>query len=129
MNFFLFNTAPGSVGNINVSFNVGSTFNTATHMYILDITISWEEPINPRGEITSYEVTVAQSDNSSAIIYTSDSLTVTSLTQSVMVLPFTNYTVTVTASTSAGQGDPDSVIILSPKGSKKIMQKCMHNYC
>ena len=37
-----------------------------------------------------------------------------------MVLPFTNYTVTVTASTSAGQGDPESAIELSPEAGIQI---------
>ena len=36
-----------------------------------------------------------------------------------MVLPFTNYTVTVTASTSAGQGDSGSVIEMSPDAGKQ----------
>ena len=80
--------------------------------------IFWKEPVEPNGVITSYEVTVAQTDNSSVIVYTDDSLTVTSVTQSVEVLPFTNYTVTVTASTSAGQGDPKSIVELSPEADK-----------
>ena len=42
--------------------------------------------------------------------------TATTVTASVMVLPFTNYTVTVAASTSAGQGEETSVTIES--GSK-----------
>ena len=88
-------------------------------MYTLDMTVTWERPTNPNGVITSYEVTVAQTDNSSVIVYTDDSLTVTSVTQSVMVLPFTSYTVTVTASTSAGQGDPESVVELSPEAGKQ----------
>ena len=84
-------------------------------MYSLDLNIAWDEPINPNGVITSYEVTVTQTDNSSDIVYTDDSLTVTSVTQSVMVLPFTNYTVTVTASTSAGEGDKSTIIIEFPE--------------
>ena len=93
-------------------------YNTDTQMYTLDMNIMWVEPVNPNGIITSYEVTVTQTDNSNNIVYTDDSLTVTSVTESVMVLPFTNYTVTVTASTSAGQGDPESVVELSPDAGK-----------
>ena len=88
-------------------------------MHTLDMTVTWEQPTNPNGDITSYEVTVTQADNSSVIVYTDDSLTVTSVTQSVMVLPFTNYTVTVTASTLAGEGDPESVVELSPEAGKQ----------
>ena len=72
-------------------------------MLILDV--SWEEPINPNGIITSYEVTVAEADNSSVIVYIDDSLTVTSVNQTMMIQPFTDYNVTVAASTSAGQGE------------------------
>ena len=87
-------------------------------MYYLVLNISWEEHVEPNGVITSYEVTVAQTDNSSAIVYTNDSLTVTSVTQSVMVLPFTNYTVTVTASTSAGQGEEIVTSFESPEAGR-----------
>ena len=85
------------------------------------MTVSWEEPVYPNGVITSYEVTVAQTDNSSATVYTKDSLTVTSVTQSVMILPFTNYTVTVTAATLAGQGEKSTIIIESPEAGRRIL--------
>ena len=77
--------------------------------------ITWDEPTNPNGDITSYEVTVHQTDNPSVIVYTNATLTVTSVTPSVRVLPFTNYTVTVAANTSAGQGEGDTTIIESPQ--------------
>ena len=107
---------PGQVGNLDVSFNpTGFPSVSPNRMYTLDLNILWEEPVNPNGVITSYKVTVAQTDNSSVIVYTDDSLTVTSVTQSVMVLPFSSYTVTVTASTSAGQGEESTIIIESPE--------------
>ena len=87
-------------------------------MYLLVLNISWEERVELNRVITSYEVTVAQTDNSNAIIYTNDSLTVTSVTQSVMVLPFTNYTVTVRASTSAGQGEKVITSFESPEAGR-----------
>ena len=90
-------------------------FNSTTRMYTLDMIITWDEPVNPNGVITSYEVTVHQTDNPSVTVYTNTTLTVTSVTPSVMVLPFTNYTVTVAASTSAGQGDDVSVNVESPQ--------------
>ena len=90
-------------------------YDVTTRMYTVDVNISWSKPMSPNRVITSYEVTVAQTDNTCAIVYTNDSLTVTSVTQSVMVLPFTNYTVTVTASTSAGQGEKSTIMIESPE--------------
>ena len=113
-NAFFF-TAPGQVEDLQLNFDPnGDPFNSITRMYTLDMIITWREPINPNGVITSYEVTVTQTNDVSDIIY-SDRVTVNSVTQSVMVLPFTDYTVTVTASTSAGQGDPESVAELSPE--------------
>ena len=114
-------TEPGKVENVQLTFSSERSFDSSSRMYSLDMTISWDEPVNPNGVITFYEVTVAQTDNSSVIVYTDDSLTVTSVTQSVMVLPFTSYTVTVTASTSAGQGDPESVVALSPEAGSNII--------
>ena len=119
---FITPAEPDQVGSLDASFSTVTTdnFNTTTRMYTLDMTIIWNEPSNPNGDITSYEVTVYQTDVSSDIVYTKDSLTVPSVTQSVMVLPFTNYTVTVAASTSAGQGDKTSFTIQSPEAGKTI---------
>ena len=44
----------------------------------------------------------------------------TSVQQSVTVSPFTNYTATVVAFTSAGSGDSVMEIALSPEASKFI---------
>ena len=113
-----FSAEPGLVENLQLTFTANEdSFNSTSGMHTLDMNIMWEEPVNPNGVITSYEVTVAQTDNSNDIVY-SDNVTVTSVTQSVMVLPFTSYTVTVTASTSAGQGDPESVVEVSPEAGK-----------
>ena len=115
-----FATAPGQVGNLQLNFDAtGAPFDSASRIYILDISILWDIPINPNGIITSYEVTVAQTDNSSAIIYTNDSLTVTSVTQSVTVLPFTNYTVTVRASISGGEREETITIFESPEAGRQ----------
>jgi hypothetical protein len=114
---------PGKVSNLNVTFDTtGFPSVSANRMYSLDLNIAWDEPINPNGVITSYEVTVTQTDNSSVIVYTDDSLTVTSVTQSVMVLPFTNYTVTVTASTSAGQGDNVTDTVTAPEAAPEMVE-------
>ena len=113
-----FTTVPGNVRSLQLTFNANEdAFGSTTRLYTLDMTIAWEQPITLNGVIT-YEVTVAQTDNSSAIVYSNTGITVTSVGQSVMVLPYTNYTATVTASTSAGQGDPESVVEISPQAGK-----------
>ena len=87
-------------------------------MLTLDIIIEWSQPTNPNGVITNYNATVYRSDDFSDIIY-NDTILNTDLTvsvvKSVMVLPFTNYTVSVAASTIAGEGNAMSVTVLSPE--------------
>ena len=84
-------------------------------MYTIDINITWDEPIYPNGVITAYNVTVYQTANSSDVVYRDGSITNLTVTESVMVLPFTDYTVSVSASTSAGQGDETTVTVESPQ--------------
>ena len=88
-------------------------------MYTLDMMITWDEPTYTNGIITFYEVTVSRADDPNDIVYTNGTLTVTSVTPSVMVLPFTDYTVTVAASTSAGQGENIGVTELSPEAGRE----------
>ena len=97
-------TAPEAVENL-----------VATFLASDSLSISWTEPTYPNGAITSYEVTVTQTDDSNVVIYNNDSITDTTVTASVNVLPFTDYTVTVAASTSAGQGADSSITVTSPQ--------------
>ena len=60
-------------------------------------------------------MTVYQTANSSDVVYSNDSITDLNVTESVMVLPFTDYTVSVSASTSAGQGDEATFSVESPQ--------------
>ena len=109
-------TAPGPVGDLNASFvEMGSTFDSDNHVYSINITITWSAPSLPNGEITSYNVTVYRTDDCTDVVYSNDTLTDTSVTPLVMVPAFTDYTVTVAASTSAGQGEAVSLTIESPQ--------------
>ena len=95
-------------------------------MHTVNIDISWEEPTYPNGIIQSYQVAVAATLSGFAV-YSNDAVTDLAVTESVMVLPFTNYTVTVAASTSAGQGDESTVIILSPEaGIHEFINMCSY---
>ena len=115
LNFFPL-SAPSQVEDLDAMFVIsGSTFNPTDRIYTLDINIEWNVPIYPNGVITAYSVTVYQTDDSSDVVYSNDAVTDLAVTESVMVLPFTNYTVSVAASTSAGQGDETTIIILSPE--------------
>ena len=115
-------TAPGEVGGLEASFNSsGTVFNTTSRMHTLDISITWTEPSYTNGVITSYNVTVYQTDDSSNLVFSNDAVTGLAVTESVMVLPYTNYNVSVAASTSAGQGDSSSVTILSPEAGIHLL--------
>ena len=107
---------PGQVESLNASFiSTGAVFDSDSRMYDLTLEIEWDEPTYPNGMIVSYNVTVFRTANPSEVVFSDESLMVTSVTPSVVALPFTNYTVNVAASTSAGQGDENSVTIESPE--------------
>ena len=120
---------PGEVG-ILCEVTSFSAFEYSTNQtYVLILDVSWEEPINPNGIITSYEVTVAEADNSSVIVYIDDSLTVTSVNQTVMIQPFTDYNVTVAASTSAGQGEGITITYEAGEQTLFYGHVCVHIIC
>ena len=125
--------APGPVGNLQAFFNeTGSVFDSMTRLHSLNIDIVWNEPLMPNGVITTYSVIVYRTDNSSDVIYSNSTLTAPNVTESVIVLPFANYTVNVAASTSAGEGDESTVTITSPQAGKFTsvasfeLLKCLH---
>ena len=109
-------TEPGPVGDLGASFvETTAVFNSTNNMWTIGIDITWEEPVYPNGVITAYNVTVYQTDDLSGIVYSNDTLTTPNVTASVKVPAYTDYTVSVAASTSAGQGDANSVTIESPE--------------
>ena len=94
-------------------------------MHTLTLSISWSIPLYPNGEILSYEVMVYLATSSSDVIY-SDNVTATVVMQSVMVLPYTDYRVSVSASTSAGQGELEFFTVESPEAGEQMFCEC-HN--
>ena len=109
-------TAPGQVLELEAEFLFEDTdFNSINRMWDLEINITWAEPMFLNGEIDSYNVTVFETDNPSTEVFSHAALTTTSVTAPVMVPAFTNYTVTVAASTSAGQGEESTIIVESPE--------------
>ena len=109
-------TEPGPVGDLGASFvETTAMFDSMDNMWTIDIDITWEEPVNPNGVITAYNVTVYKTDDLSDIVFSNDTLTTPNVTASVEVPAYTGYTVSVAASTSAGQGDEATVSITSPE--------------
>ena len=113
------------VENLDAAFvSDGSVFNSMNNMWTIDIDITWEEPVNPNGVITAYNVTVYKTDDLSDIVYSNNAVTDTSVTASVEVPAYTDYTVSVAASTSAGQGEEATVNITSPEaGNLRIFER------
>ena len=110
---------PSEVRDLDADFDeTGAVFSITSRMYTLDIDIDWIEPMYPNGDITGYDVTVYQTDNSTDVVYDDNVADPNVTAMSVMVLPFTYYTVSVTASTSAGQGEESLFIDKSPEAGK-----------
>ena len=93
-------------------------FNSESRMYNLNVTISWEAPLEPRGDIQRYNYRLVETDNAMNIVIDNTNTTDLSVEHNVTVFPYTNYTVTVVAFTSAGMGDSVMEVALSPEASK-----------
>ena len=118
-NFIYPSTVPGPVQNVKLVFSDTENFYSVSNMYNLNVNISWGPPSNPNGLILGYNYSLMETNNLDVIIgYTNTTLL--SVEQIVMVAPFTNYTATVVAFTSAGSGEPVMEVVLSPEASKFI---------
>ena len=84
-------------------------------MYDLNVTISWEAPFDPRGVIQTYSYRLVETDSPNNRIIEDTNTSLLSVEQNVMVSPFTNYTATVVAFTSAGMGESAVRVSLSPE--------------
>ena len=102
--------------NLSVMYTAELTdFNSESRMYDLNVTISWEAPSEPRGRILEYSYRLVETANTDNVIIEDTNTSLLSVVESVTVSPYTNYTGTVIAYTSAGRGDPTIEISLSPE--------------
>ena len=105
--------APGPLQNLTVTFlSESATYNSTTRTYDITVSISWQPPEYPNGEIVMYNFTLVETNGPIILDMNTTQL---SIQQSVMVAPFTNYTATVVAFTSAGSGEPVMQVTLSPE--------------
>ena len=88
----------------------------------LPVSISWQSPQYPNGEIITYNYRLVETNENDTVI--SANISGLSVEESVTVSPFTNYTATVVAFTSAGSGEPVMEVALSPETSK-LSYVCM----
>ena len=107
--------------NLRVMYTAELTdFNRSSRMYDLNVNISWEAPSEPRGRILAYSYRLVETANTSNVIIAYTNTTDLSVEHNVTVSPFTNYTATVVAFTSAGGGDSVMEVALSPEAGKFI---------
>ena len=112
-------TVPGPVQNLNIEYMAELTnFNSESRIYDLNVTISWEAPSEPRGVIQTYNYRLVETDNAMNIVIDDTNTTDLSVEHYVTVFPYTNYTATVVAFTSAGMGDSVMQVALSPEATK-----------
>ncbi len=81
---------------------------------MVTIEVIWAPPAVPNGIVSGYQYTLTSTDEGGATGNTAD----TSVTVNVTVSPYTNYTLTVRASTSAGVGCEAVETALSPEACK-----------
>ena len=110
---------PDAVEQAQISFNEASSqFNRTLGLYSIDILLSWTAPTEPNGMITGYQFNVTETESDAALL--SDTTNTTSVeTQSGGVQPYTNYTLSVVASTDAGSGDISTAIVESPEAGRQ----------
>ena len=125
INNFIFITAPGPVQNLRVEYTaVLTNFNRLSRMYDLNVTISWEAPFDPRGVIQTYSYRLVETNPSNNVIIEYTNTSLLSAERTVMVSPFTNYTATVVAYTSAGMGESAVRVSLSPEAGNMCVYGC-----
>ena len=118
----LFSPAPGPVQGLSVTFLLESaTYNTALRTFDVSVSISWQQPQFPNGQIIAYSYRLVETSNSSKEIITDTNTTDLGLSvvQNVTVSPFTNYTATVVAYTSAGSGETSTEVTVSPEAGNR----------
>lgn len=85
------------------------------------IQLSWERPLTPNGEITNYTITYTTDDGTPAI-----PITTVNTTHAVGALnEYTNYTFSITSSTSAGSGPAATDTTITQEAGKDSVQGCI----
>ena len=117
-NFVLSFSVPSPVQDLTVTFMEDlATYNIMLRTFNLSVRISWQQPQYPNGDIIAYSYRLVETSNPSVEIIADTNTTDLGLSvvQNVTVSPFTNYTATVVAYTSAGSGETSTEVTVSPE--------------
>ncbi len=110
--------APSAVENLTLTFMEGTADDTKLdNTYSVDVIVTWELPVEPNGIISDYQYTI---ESSGGVIIASGSTIKMSVTQTVILSPYTNYTVSVQANNSVGPGQEAMQTTLSPEAGKQF---------
>ena len=115
--FILPFTVPSPVQDIVVTFVEDSaTYNRTLRTYDISVSISWQLPQYPNGLIVAYSYHLMETNSGIEIIADTNTTNLAlSVVRNVTVSPFTNYTTTVVAYTSAGRGETATLVATSPE--------------
>ncbi len=114
---------PGPVQGLKLAFVEDTEeYSESTNTYFLETTITWDLPATPNGVITGYQYSFRGTNDTGADMF-SGNTSETSITVNTTVVPYTNYTVMVQASTSAGFGDEAIDSAFSPEAGMPMLYK------
>ena len=104
----LLHTVSGPVTNLTADFTTTSTLS-------FNITIMWNAPVQPNGDILRYDYSLTETET--AAVRISGNTTELSVNDLPLtdVEPYTSYTVTVVAVNSVGDGESANITLLSPE--------------
>ena len=110
-------TAPGPVQNLTVSFlSDSATYNNSNRTYYLPVSISWQPPQYSNGIIVMYNYSLVETNGARKVVIAGNTIDAELFVErNVTVSPFTSYTATVVAFTSASSGDSVMEVVLSPE--------------
>ena len=96
-------------------------FNSITRILTVAIDISWNAPTFTNGRILNYNVLIVNTDNNNIVYNYNNSIQLLLVSATVMVIPYTNYSVIVSASTIVGEGEETTIIVLSPEAGTECL--------
>lgn len=124
---FHFTAVPGPVRGLALSFlSEAAAYNSSSRTFIIAVNISWQQPRYPNGDIVAYSYRLMETGG--VVVIRNMNTTDLSVVQNATVFPFTNYTTTVVAYTSAGSGDSVMQVVLSPEAGIVTIWISCHLY-
>ena len=122
-------SVPDSMNNIIAEFDDSSSiFNSISRILTIPITISWSEPTELYGVLQQYSVFVEDFVGEMSVLeITSVAPNITSVDETVMVMPAEMYVVTVVATTGGGNSTSNVTIVSPDAGIAITLSRALKN--